>query len=139
MVNRETEYDTNEVYRTFEEFCELYQLLSKTFTTLKMPDTLPLNKFKETKQSNKRYQLVDSLLRDIFSMQAEISQVILFSKSIIIIIKVLIVYFLIRKSDIIYTFFHSILRDQKEVVNDTEMLDLSKDEIDSEESKTCKF
>lgn len=139
MVNRETEYDTNEVYRTFEEFCELYQLLSKTFTTLKMPDTVPLNKFKETKQSNKRYQLVDSLLRDIISMQAEISQVILFSKNIIIIIKVLIVYILIRKSDIIYTFFHSILRDQKEVVNDTEMLDLSKDEIDSEESKTCKF
>ena len=75
LVNREIEYDTNEVYRTFEEFCELYQLLIKTFTTLKMPETVSLNKFKETKQSNKRRQLVDSLIRDISCMQAEISQV----------------------------------------------------------------
>ena len=43
LVNREIEYDTNEVYRTFEEFCELYQLLIKTFTTLKMPETVSLN------------------------------------------------------------------------------------------------
>ena len=76
-MTRETEFDTNEVYRTFEEFCELYTLLLKTFPALRLPDTLSLSKFKEAKQVGRRHQLIHSLLKDVMSLQAEISQVII--------------------------------------------------------------
>lgn len=75
MVNRETEYDTNEVYRTYDEFIELYQLLTKTFTTLKLNDSVGLHKFKDTKQTFKRRQQVEILIKDIFKLSPEISQV----------------------------------------------------------------
>lgn len=74
-IKRESEYDTNEVCRTFEEFCELYQLLLKTFPALKLQETLPLNKFKEAKQTFKRHQLIESLISEIQNLQAEISHV----------------------------------------------------------------
>jgi hypothetical protein len=91
VLTRENEYDNNEVYRSFEEYCELYNLLNKTFSTLRLNETLPFNKFKETKTYARRFQAVEQLLRDIFSLQGEISQ-----------------------SEIIYTFFHSILRDRNQ-------------------------
>ena len=75
IVKREIEFDTNEIYRTFEEFCELYQLLLKTFSTLKLQETPPLHEFKETKQTSRRRTVVESLLNDIQNLQAEISQV----------------------------------------------------------------
>ena len=89
-IVREIEYNNNEVYRTFDEFCDLYQLLIKTFPSLRLNETPPISKFKETKQYNKRFQAIELLVRDIFALSPEISQ-----------------------SDIIYTFFHSILRDKK--------------------------
>ncbi|RNA20110.1 phosphatidylinositol 4-phosphate 3-kinase C2 domain-containing subunit beta isoform X1 [Brachionus plicatilis] len=90
-VIRETEFESNEVYRTFEEFCELYNVLSKTFTTLRLSETPSYSKFKEEKKFFKRYLLVEKLLKEIMSLPAEISQ-----------------------SEIIYTFFHPILRDKKQ-------------------------
>ncbi len=74
-ITRENEYDNNEVYRTFEEYCELYSLLTKTFPTLRLNETVPFNKFKDTKTYARRFQAIDQLLRDIFSLSAEISQV----------------------------------------------------------------
>lgn len=132
------EYDTNEVYRTYDEFCELYQLLTKTFSTLKLSETLALNKFKETRQSIKRRQQVECLIKDIFKLTPEISQVDI---SKLVGLKSQNWNFFFFKSDIIYTFFHSILRDQKEDVNDTEMIDItsanSSDE--NEELRNCKL
>lgn len=84
-------------------------MLSKTFPALKLPETPSLNKFKETKLSIKRRNLIEALLCDIKNLQAEISQ-----------------------SDIIYTFFHSILRDQKEDLSDTEMIEIINDNNDTE-------
>ena len=75
-VARETEYDSNEVFRTFDEFCELYQLLSKRFPSLRLAETPPLNRFKETKQLARRRQCVYLLLKDLMNLQPEISQVI---------------------------------------------------------------
>jgi hypothetical protein len=75
LVTRENEQDTNEVYRTFEEFCELYQLLIKIFPQLKLPNTPALNKFKEAAKGLKRRQYVELLINDITSLQSEISQV----------------------------------------------------------------
>ncbi len=91
VITRETEYDSNEVFRSFDEFCELYQLLLRTFPTLRLVETPPLARFKEHKQLARRKQCIYLLLKDLMGLQAEISQ-----------------------SDIVYTFFHSILRDQKE-------------------------
>lgn len=90
LVVRETEYETNEAYRTFEEFCELYQLLLKTFSNLKFDLTPSFSKFKETK-SLKRFRAIELFLKEICGLQAEISH-----------------------SDIIYTFFHPILRDRNQ-------------------------
>jgi phosphatidylinositol-4-phosphate 3-kinase len=89
-VIRETEYDKNEVFRTYEEFCELFQLLVKTFPAIRLDQTPHLKAFKETKPSHKRRQNVNLLINEILDLQSEISH-----------------------SDIIYTFFHSTLRDQK--------------------------
>ena len=89
-VIRDTEYDRNEVYRTYEEFGELYQQLVKKFPAIRLDETPHLKVFKETKQSHKRRQNVASLIKDTLSLQGEISH-----------------------SDIVYTFFHSTLRDQK--------------------------
>lgn len=75
VVTRETEYDSNEVYRTFDEFCELYQLLTKTFPSLRLTETPPFNRFKETKQLARRRQCVHFLLKDLMNLQPEISQV----------------------------------------------------------------
>jgi hypothetical protein len=76
LITRETEYDNNEVFRTFDEFCELYQLLTKTFPTLRLSDTLPLSKFKDIKSGGmRRFQAIEQLVKDIMSLQAEISHV----------------------------------------------------------------
>lgn len=63
--------------------------MCKTFTTLRLIETPSYNKFKETKQSLKRYLILEKFLKEIMSFPAEISQ-----------------------SEIIYTFFHSIVRDE---------------------------
>jgi phosphatidylinositol-4-phosphate 3-kinase len=94
QISRETHYDKNEVFRSYDEFCELYQLLVKTFPAMRLNETPQLKVFKETKPSYKRRQNVDWLLSDILKLQTEISQ-----------------------SDIVYTFFHSILRDQSHDLN----------------------
>lgn len=94
---RETEFESNDVFRTFEEFCELYHILTKTFTTLRLSESPSYNKFKETKQFLKRILLVENFLKEIMSLPAEISQ-----------------------SEIIYTFFHPILRDKKETFYSTD-------------------
>lgn len=75
VVARQTEYHTNEVYRTFDEFCELYQLLVKTYPTLRLAETPLFNRFKEAKQFIKRRQCVYLLLKDLMKLQPEISQV----------------------------------------------------------------
>ena len=75
FITRENEYDTNEVYRTFDEFCELYQLLHKTFPGLRLQHTPSFNKFKETKNTAKRLHAISSLINDISAFQSEISQV----------------------------------------------------------------
>jgi hypothetical protein len=74
-VLRVNDYESNEVYRTFEEFCELYQLLLKTFPALKLPKTPSLNKFKEVKIINKRRVYIKLLLDDINNLQPEITRV----------------------------------------------------------------
>ena len=91
LITRESEYDTNEVYRTYDEFVEFYQLLTKTYPSLRLEGTPHLKVFKETTKTDKRRQNVEALIVDITNLQAEISQ-----------------------SDIVYTFFHSILRDKKQ-------------------------
>ncbi len=75
LVTRENDYETNQVYRTFDEFCELYQLLVKIFPVLKLPNSPPISKFKEAKNIYKRRQYIESLINDIMSLQPEISHV----------------------------------------------------------------
>jgi hypothetical protein len=90
-VAREVPYDTHEVYRTYDEYYELYALLMRTFPAMRLngESTPSLKVFKETKQSYKRRQNVTLLIRDLQLLSPEISH-----------------------SDIVYTFFHSTLRDQ---------------------------
>lgn len=75
LVTRENECESNEVYRTFDEFCELYQLLVKTYPTLRLYNTPSLSKFKDTKNSTKQYTIVNFLLKEILNLTPEISQV----------------------------------------------------------------
>ena len=93
-VVREVSSDTNEVYRTYEEFIELYTLLMRTYPAMRFSDgdketQLSLKMFKDTKQSYRRRQNVALLLNNLQLLSPEISH-----------------------SDIVYTFFHSTLRDQ---------------------------
>jgi len=100
-VVREVSSDTNEVYRTYEEFIELYALLMRTYPAMRFSDNdktetsqqqqqqLTLKMFKDTKQSYRRRQNVALLLNNLQLLSPEISH-----------------------SDIVYTFFHSTLRDQ---------------------------
>jgi hypothetical protein len=93
-VVREVSSDTNEVYRTYEEFIELYALLMRTYPAMRFSDadketTITLKMFKDTKQSYRRRQNVALLLNNLQLLSPEISH-----------------------SDIVYTFFHSTLRDQ---------------------------
>jgi hypothetical protein len=74
-VSRENEFETNQVYRTFDEFCELYQLLVKVFPVLRLQNTPPLSKFKDAKNIPKRRQYIESLIQDILHLQPEISHV----------------------------------------------------------------
>lgn len=76
QITRENDYETNQVYRTYDEFCELYQLLVKVFPALKLQNTPLISKFKEAKNINKRRQYIESLIKDITSFQPEISHVI---------------------------------------------------------------
>jgi hypothetical protein len=76
VVTRETEYETNDVYRTFDEFCELYSILLKVYPQLKLRDSVSYHKFKELK-GHKRRQGIEILLNDITKLQPEISQVII--------------------------------------------------------------
>jgi len=90
MVTRENDYQKNEVYRTFTEFCLLYKHLERIFPQLKLSNTPPLAKFRDLK-GQKRRIMVSFLINDILKLQSEI-----------------------RDSDIVYTFFHKTLRDQKD-------------------------
>jgi hypothetical protein len=80
LVTRESESESNEAYRTYDEFCELYQLLHKTYPALKLGNTPSLSKFKDSKSSTKQYNLVSVLLNDILNLKPEISQVRRISK-----------------------------------------------------------
>ena len=64
-VGREAPHDNHAVFRTYEEFSELYQLLVRTFPAMRLDETPALKVFKETRQSYKRRQYVDMLIRDI--------------------------------------------------------------------------
>lgn len=72
---RENNDEKYEVYRTFDEFCELYQSLVKTYPQLKLTSTPVLNKFLNEKRSGKRKHLVGVLINDIFKLQPEIRDV----------------------------------------------------------------
>lgn len=74
-VIRENEYDSHDVYRTFDEFCELYQMLLKEFPALKLPKTAPYSKFKENSKPLKKRLLMSSLIGDILNFNSEIRDV----------------------------------------------------------------
>lgn len=78
-MKRESDFDSHDVFRSFDEFCELYQQLLKTFPALVLTQTPSLNKFKEAKTIAKRRQEIDQLIQDVLSLQPEISQVIICS------------------------------------------------------------
>lgn len=134
-MTRENECESNEVYRTFDEFCELYALLHKTYPALKLIETPSLSKFKDPKHVPRRFNLVNSLLKDISRLQAEINQVREIHNNIIYLLTQFLYFYFPAslKSDIIYTFFHPILRDQTQETyfgNDDELITIDlKDDL----------
>jgi hypothetical protein len=74
-VYRENECDTHDIYRSFDDFCDLYQLLLKEFPALKLPKTLSCSKFKESSKPHRQRINVSSLLSDILNLNSEIRNV----------------------------------------------------------------
>ncbi len=73
-VLRENDSDSHEVYRTFNEFCELYGALMKQYPSLKLHNTPVLNKFKESKTIRRRLSIA-SLIMDVFKLLPEVRDV----------------------------------------------------------------
>ena len=74
IVSRENDYQQNEVYRTFEEFCKLYRYLLDTFTQLKLSNTPVIEKFKNLRSNQRRFY-VTVLINDLLKLTPEIRDV----------------------------------------------------------------
>ncbi|OTF82209.1 hypothetical protein BLA29_011847, partial [Euroglyphus maynei] len=86
-------YPENFVYRSFKEFLELYEKLSRTFPLAKfytLKRSPMLNRASRQQIASHRTRELKLFLKDLMNMASEISH-----------------------SDYIYTFFHPILRDQQ--------------------------
>ena len=74
-MTRENELENNDAFRTYDEFCELYHLLLKTYPALRFPETLQLSKYKDTKDTQRRFNIISSFVVYIIQLSPEISQV----------------------------------------------------------------
>lgn len=86
-------YPENFVYRSFKEFLELYEKLSRTFPLAKfytLKRSPMLNRASRQQIASHRTRELTLFLKDLMNMASEISH-----------------------SDFVYTFFHPILRDQQ--------------------------
>ena len=86
-------YPENFVYRNFKEFFELYEKLSRTFPLAKfhtLKRSPMMNRASRQQIASLRTRELKLFLKDLMSMASEISH-----------------------SDMVYTFFHPILRDQQ--------------------------
>ncbi|XP_044261895.1 phosphatidylinositol 4-phosphate 3-kinase C2 domain-containing subunit alpha [Tribolium madens] len=92
-VTREGDKSDMEIHRTYKEFCELHQKLCIYFPLAKLHSLttgLHVGRSNIKQVAEKRYQEVSSFITSLFKCADEIAH-----------------------SDLVYTFFHPLLRDQK--------------------------
>ncbi|XP_020281887.1 phosphatidylinositol 4-phosphate 3-kinase C2 domain-containing subunit beta isoform X1 [Pseudomyrmex gracilis] len=92
-VQRKGQADPTYLFRTYKEFCEFYQKLCILFPLAKvasLPSGISVGRSNIKQVADKRRSDIEKFLVSLFKMASEISQ-----------------------SDLVYTFFHPLLRDQQ--------------------------
>ncbi|XP_063237766.1 phosphatidylinositol 4-phosphate 3-kinase C2 domain-containing subunit beta [Bacillus rossius redtenbacheri] len=96
-VERENQPDPVYLFRSYKEFCELHQKLCILFPLAKcssLPSGISIGRSNIKQVAEKRRGDVERFLNSLFAMADEIAH-----------------------SDLVYTFFHPLLRDQQEEIN----------------------
>jgi hypothetical protein len=74
-VVRENEFDSHDVYRSYDDFCDLYKFLIKEFPALKLQKTIPYSRFKENFKPVAQRINISSLISELLSLNSEIRNV----------------------------------------------------------------
>ncbi|XP_058806071.1 phosphatidylinositol 4-phosphate 3-kinase C2 domain-containing subunit beta isoform X2 [Phymastichus coffea] len=92
-IQRKSQTDPTYLFRSYKEFCEFYQKLCIHFPLAKvtgLPSGMSVGRSNIKQVADKRRADIEKFLQSLFEMAPEISQ-----------------------SDLVYTFFHPLLRDQQ--------------------------
>ncbi|PNF36119.1 hypothetical protein B7P43_G10961, partial [Cryptotermes secundus] len=117
-VERANQPDPTYLFRSYKEFCEFHQKLCLLFPLAKcysLPSGLSVGRSNIKQVAERRRVDIERFLNTLFLMADEISH-----------------------SDIVYTFFHPLLRDQQEAnINATKVKEPRAQRISNHESRVC--